>query len=165
MTAHIRPWKQTDFQNLVQFANNTNIWNNLRDYFPHPYTDNDARWWLTQVIDEHPSINFAIDVNGIAAGGIGVILNSDVYKKSAEVGYWLGQPFWGRGIATEAVKQITHYTFSTFDVVRIYAQVFETNKASMKVLEKNGYQLESIRKKAVYKNDVLMDDYVWVKLI
>ncbi|MFX6949463.1 GNAT family protein, partial [Acinetobacter baumannii] len=90
-----------------------------------------------------------------AIGGIGLILNSDVYIMSAEIGYWLAEPFWGQGIATEAVRQLVEYTFYYFDIVRLYAEVFETNKASMRVLEKNGFYLEGVRRKAVFKNGLL----------
>ena len=165
MNIKIRSWQQTDLPDLVKYANNVLVWNNLRNYFPHPYTIADGEWWLQKVADENPTINFAIDMDGLAIGGIGLIVNTDVYQKSAEIGYWLGEPFWRKGIATKAVDQITSYAFAHFDIVRMYAEVFETNKASMKVLEKNGYLLESVKKKAVYKNEVLMDAYVWVKLM
>jgi RimJ/RimL family protein N-acetyltransferase len=111
-----------------------------------------------------PIVNLAIDMDGACIGGIGLILNSDVYVYSAEIGYWLGEPFWNQGIATEAVRQMIEYCFYYFDIIRIYAEVFEINKASMRVLEKNGFYLEGVRRKAVYKNAVLMDDYIWVKL-
>lgn len=165
MAASIRLWKQEDLDNLVRYANNFHIWSNLRNYFPHPYTEENGKEWLAKVVDAPlPALNFAIDVEGEAVGGIGLILNSDVYVKSAEVGYWLGEPWWGKGITTEALRLITEHAFYYFDLVRLYAEVFETNKASMRVLEKNGYYLEGVRRKAVYKNDVLMDDFIWVKL-
>lgn len=165
MTSNIRLWKQEDLESLVRHANNVNVWNNLRNYFPHPYTDENGMEWLNKVVDAPlPALNLAIDVDGEAVGGIGLILNTDVYIKSAEIGYWLGEPFWGKGIATEAVRLMTEHAFYYFDLVRVYAEVFETNKASMRVLEKNGYYLEGVRRKAVFKNEVLMDDYIWVKL-
>lgn len=160
----IRPWKQEDLPSLVAYANNINIWNNLRNYFPHPYTEEHGKAWLEKVVDAVPLVNFAIDVDGEVVGGIGLILNGDVYIKSAEVGYWIGEPFWGKGVATEAVRQMTEYAFYYFDLVRLYAEVFEHNKSSMRVLEKNGYYLEGVRRKSVFKNEVLMDDYIWVKL-
>lgn len=164
MVTVIRQWKNEDLQELVTQANNINVWNNLRNYFPHPYTEEHGKAWLEKVVDALPAINMAIEADGKLAGGIGLILNGDVYIKSAEVGYWVGEKFWGKGIATEAVRQMTEYAFYYFDLVRLYAEVFETNKASMRVLEKNGYYLEGVRRKAVFKNDVLMDDYIWVKL-
>ena len=164
MVTVIRALKNDDQQELVSQANNINVWNNLRNYFPHPYTEEHGKAWLEKVVDALPAINMAIDVDGKLAGGIGLILNGDVYIKSAEIGYWVGEQYWGKGIATEAVRQMTEYAFYYFDLVRLYAEVFETNKASMRVLEKNGYYLEGVRRKAVFKNDVLMDDYIWVKL-
>lgn len=164
MVTVIRQWKNEDLQELVTQADNINVWNNLRNYFPHPYTEEHGKAWLEKVVDALPAINMAIEADGKLAGGIGLILNGDVYIKSAEIGYWLGEQYWGKGIATEAVRQMTEYAFYYFDLVRLYAEVFETNKASMRVLEKNGYYLEGVRRKAVFKNDVLMDDYIWVKL-
>ena len=164
MAITIRQWTMEDLPNLVSYANNINIWNNLRDYFPHPYTEEHGKAWLEKNIAAIPITNLAIDIDSQAVGGIGLILNSDVYIKSAEIGYWLGEPLWGQGISTEAVRQMAEYTFYYFDIIRLYAEVFETNKASMRVLEKNGFYLEGVRRKAVFKNNILMDDYIWVKL-
>ena len=163
MAITIRQWKEDDVNNLVLYANNINVWNKLRNNFPHPYSEEDAKAWL-QKANEPPIINLAIDLDGQAVGGIGLILNSDIYIMSAEMGYWLGEEFWGQKIASEAVKQMVDYTFYYFDIVRLYAEVFENNKASMRVLEKNGFYLEGVRRKAVLKNGVLMDDFIWVKL-
>jgi RimJ/RimL family protein N-acetyltransferase len=164
MSVIIRKWTADDIPHLVEYANNINIWNNLRNYFPHPYTEEHARSWIETAENEYPLISFAIDLDGVAIGGIGLILNSDVYVKSAEIGYWIGEPFWGKGIVTEAIRQMVDYTFYYFDIVRIYAEVFENNKASMRALEKNGFYLEGVRRKSVFKNELLMDDYIWVKL-
>ncbi|MBK8496638.1 MAG: GNAT family N-acetyltransferase [Ferruginibacter sp.] len=164
MLIAIRNWKHGDLKSLVLHANNIKVWNNLRNYFPHPYTDEDGKAWLDKVVDALPAVNLAIDVDGQAVGGIGLILNGDVYIKSAEIGYWIGEEFWGQGITTEAVRLMTEYAFYYFDLLRLYAEVFENNKASMRVLEKNGYYLEGVRRKAVFKNEVIMDDYIWVKL-
>ena len=164
MAVIIRQWQWTDLPNLVLYANNVNVWNNVRNYFPYPYTEEHGKAWLEKTIGVEPVTNFAIDVDGIAVGGIGVILNADVYVMSAEISYWIGEPFWGQGIATEAVRQMVEYIFYYFDIVRLYAEVFESNKSSMRVLEKNGFYLEGVRRKAVLKNGVLLDDYIWVKL-
>ena len=164
MQVTIRRWKHEDLSSLVFHANNINVWNNVRNYFPHPYTEENGKAWLDKVVEPEPVINMAIDVDGEAVGGIGLILNGDVYIKSAEIGYWLGESFWGKGVTTEAVRQMTEYAFYYFDLVRLYAEVFENNKASMRVLEKNGFYLEGVRRKAVFKNEKLMDDYIWVKL-
>jgi RimJ/RimL family protein N-acetyltransferase len=98
-------------------------------------------------------------------GSIGVTLRDDVYRKTAEIGYFIGEEYWGKGIATEALRQMLLHVQKNFDVVRIFAEVFEYNKASMKALEKNGFYLECVRKKAAIKNNVILDDYVWVKLL
>lgn len=164
MAVIIRQWTIDDLPNLVKHADNINVWNNLRNYFPHPYTEEAGKEWLEKVIGAEPVVNFAIDLDGEAIGGIGLILNADVYVMSAEIGYWLGEAYWGQGITTEALRQMIEYTFYYFDIVRIYAEVFEINKSSMRVLEKNGFYLEGVRRKAVLKNGVLMDDYIWVKL-
>lgn len=164
MTVLIRQWTENDLPNLVHHANNINVWNNLRNYFPHPYTAIAGKEWLEKTIGAIPIVNLAIDLDSEVIGGIGLILNSDVYIMSAEISYWIGEAHWGKGIATEAIRQMVEYTFYYFDVVRLYAEVFETNKASMRVLEKNGFYLEGVRRKAVLKNSQLMDDYIWVKM-
>ena len=164
MAIIIRQWTMDDLPNLVKNANNINVWNNLRNYFPHPYTEEHAKSWIESAMLESPAMNFAIDMDGEAIGGIGLIFNTDVYIMSAEIGYWIGEDYWGKGIATEAIRQMIEYSFYYFDIVRIYAEVFENNKSSMRVLEKNGFYLEGVRRKSVLKNNVLMDDYIWVKL-
>ena len=164
MAVTIRQWNENDLSNLVLYANNINVWNNLRNYFPSPYTEEDGINWLAKMKEASPIVNLTIDLDGATIGGIGLILNSDVYAKSAELSYWLAEPYWNQGIATEAIRQMVEYCFYYFDIVRIYAEVFEINKASMRALEKNGFYLEGVRRKAVLKNEVLMDDYIWVKL-
>ena len=164
MAVTIRQWNENDLSNLVLYANNINVWNNLRNYFPSPYTEEDGINWLAKMKEASPIVNLTIDLDGATIGGIGLILNSDVYAKSAELSSWLAEPYWNQGIATEAIRQMVEYCFYYFDIVRIYAEVFEINKASMRALEKNGFYLEGVRRKAVLKNEVLMDDYIWVKL-
>lgn len=166
MIVQLRDWRADDKELLAKYANNKRIADNLRDIFPNPYTINDAMYWISANENQNPQTVFAIDADEQFVGGCGIHLKNDVYKHSAEVGYWIAEPFWGKGIATEAIKQLQEKTISHFpDIVRLYAEVFEHNKASMKVLEKNGFHLESIRKKAVIKNALIMDDYVWVKLL
>ena len=160
----IRRWKPEDAGPLAVICNNKKIWLNVRDRFPHPYTVNNAVEWIAHTATEKPPQNMAIVVNGQIAGAIGVTIKEDIYRKSIEVGYFVGEPFWGKGIATEAVSKLLSYIENTFDVIRIYAEVFEHNQASMRVLEKNGFHLEGIRKMAVVKNGVVMNDHVWVKL-
>jgi RimJ/RimL family protein N-acetyltransferase len=161
----LRPWKKEDAGQLTSIANNKKIWLNVRDHFPHPYTVSDALKWVEHTSTQLPPQNMAITVDDNIAGGIGLILKEDVYRKSIEIGYFLGEQYWGKGIATKAVAILLNYIGEHFDVVRVYAEVFAYNTASMRVLEKNGFHLESVREKAVIKNKVIMDDYVWVKLL
>ena len=158
----LRPWVETDLELLALYFNNINIWNNLRDYIPHPYSPEDAVKFINAEKDKMPALNFAILSGEELVGGIGIILGEDVYRMNVELGYWIAEPFWGTGIATEAVRQMTYYVFENFAINRIVAEVFEYNKTSMRVLEKNGYHLECVRRKGVLKNDYLYDDYVWV---
>lgn len=158
----VRSWKWKDRDSIVHHANNRNVWINLRDRFPHPYTLSDARNWLESVIDRLPETNFAIaNVNDEAVGGIGFILQQDVGRRSAEVGYWLGEEYWGRGLATQAVKVITEYAFVHYDICRLYAHVFEWNVASTRVLEKAGYLLEGRLKKSVIKDGKTIDQLMY----
>lgn len=158
----VRSWKWKDRDSIVRHANNRNVWINLRDRFPHPYTLSDARNWLESVVDRRPETNFAIaNVNDEAVGGIGFILQQDVGRRSAEVGYWLGEEYWGRGLATQAVKVITEYAFVHYDICRLYAHVFEWNVASTRVLEKAGYLLEGRLKKSVIKDGKTIDQLMY----
>jgi len=161
----IRPWKPEDAAPLAAICNNKKIWLNVRDRFPHPYTVSDSIEWIEFTLRQNPVENMAITYKGKIAGSIGVMPKDDVYRKSIEIGYFLGETFWGTGIATAAVGLLLEYIKKHFDVIRIYAEVFSHNTASMKVLEKNGFHLEGIREKAVIKNNVILDDYVWVKFI
>ena len=165
MKVILREWKKSDSTALAKIANNKKIWDNVRDRLPYPYTEQDAKEWLALVKKQKIVTTFCIEADGELTGSIGFTLKEDVYRKSAEIGYFIGENFWGRGIATEAIRQLVDYIEKKFDLVRIYAEVFEYNKASMKVLEKNGFYLESIRKKAAIKNNIVINDFVWVKII
>jgi RimJ/RimL family protein N-acetyltransferase len=160
----IRTWKPEDKASLILYANNRNIWINLRDRFPYPYTAADADQWIYQVAEEVPQTHFAIAMEASAIGGIGLELGTDVHRRSAEIGYWLGEPFWGRGITTEAVHAITNYAFSTFDLCRIYAGVFDWNPASMRVLEKVGYICEGRLRKSVLKDGRVIDQFLYAMI-
>lgn len=159
----LRPWVQADVEVLASYFNNVNIWNNVRDYIPHPYTIADAEKFIATQTSIELTQNFAVLSNEEVVGGIGVIMGEDVYKMNVELGYWVAEPFWGAGIATESVRLITEYVFQTFLINRIVASIFEYNKTSMRVLEKNGYFLETVRRKGILKNDYLYDEFVWVK--
>jgi RimJ/RimL family protein N-acetyltransferase len=160
----LRSFKNGDQESLVENANNVSIFNNVKDTFPHPYTYEDASWWIEICKeDDRPTSTFGIDIDGQIVGGIGIIIGSDIQRVTAEIGYWLGEKYWGKGIATEAVKQMVDYVFINFpEIVRLWAAVFEYNKASMRILEKAGFEFEGIRKKGAIKNGVLIDEYVYV---
>lgn len=160
-TFTLRRWLPGDEESLVRHANNRNISRNLRDGFPWPYTMEDARWWIQHASQQKASLSLAIVVDGQAVGGIGLILKDDIYRRSAEIGYWLGEQYHGRGIVTEAVRLVTEYAFATYDLCRIYAGVFEYNPASMRVLEKAGYQFEARHRKAVTKDGQTFDELIY----
>lgn len=165
MKVLLREWKKTDVPGLARIANNKRVWDNVRDRLPYPYTEKDAKEWISLVKKQELVTTFCVEADGEVAGSIGFVLKEDVYRKNIEIGYFIGEGYWGQGVATEAVRQLIEHIRKNFDVIRIYAEVFEHNKASMKVLEKNGFYLESIRKKAAFKNDAILDDYVWVILV
>jgi RimJ/RimL family protein N-acetyltransferase len=148
----LRPWRRGDEPSLVRYANNRNVSGNLRDRFPYPYTAADADGWIERASTETPPTSLAIVVDGTAVGGLGIELGTDVFRRSAEIGYWLGEPFWGRGIATEALRAMTEYAFERFDICRLEAGVFSWNPASARVLEKCGYTLEGRSRLAVVKD-------------
>lgn len=131
----------------------------MRDTFPHPYTLADAHAWLERVQDTETV--FAIEIDGEAAGGIGLPQQPDVGRRSAEIGYWLGEAHWGRGIATEAVQAVTAHGFERLDLVRIYACIFQWNPASVRVVPKAGYHFEGRRRKAVTKDGQTIDDLLY----
>jgi ribosomal-protein-alanine N-acetyltransferase len=157
----VRSWRREDAASLACHANSYNIWRNLRDQFPHPYTDADARAWLRYATRQEPETNFAIDVGGAAVGGIGFTIQADVHRLSAELGYWLGETLWGRGIATEAVQGITAYAADRFGLCRLFAGVFETNAASVRVLQKAGYVLEGRLRRSVLKEGRKLDQFLY----
>ena len=160
-TCTLRSWEWRDRESIVRYANNPKVARNLRDRFPHPYTDRDARNWLDVVVDAEPETNFAITVAGEAVGGIGYTLQYDVDRRSAEIGYWLGEEFWGRGITTEALIAVTDHAFANHDLCRVYAHVFEWNPASARVLEKAGYAFEGRLRKSVIKEGQTIDQLMY----
>lgn len=157
----VRSWEWRDREAIVRHANNRNVWLNLRDRFPHPYTHADARNWLEMVVGVRPENSFAIAVDDEAVGGIGFTVQHDVAHRSAEIGYWLGEEYWGRGIATQALIAVTDYAFANYDLCRMYAHVFEWNPASARVLEKAGYEFEGRLKKSVTKDGKTIDQLMY----
>jgi [ribosomal protein S5]-alanine N-acetyltransferase len=160
-SVRIRSWSKADASSLQRHANNRKIWLNLRDLFPHPYEMHHAEWFLKHVAEENPEMTLAIATEAEAIGCIGLRRGVDVHRKTAEMGYWLSEAYWGRGIMSEAVEEFTRWCFRTFDLVRIYAEPFETNSASIRVLEKAGFTLEGRMRKSVCKNGQVMDSFLY----
>jgi RimJ/RimL family protein N-acetyltransferase len=163
--AIVRHWRMEDAPELTILADDRRVSRNLRDRFPYPYRLEDADRFLTMSTSMSPQTNFAIEVDGRVAGGIGYVLHSDVERVGAEVGYWLGVPFWGRGIVTAAVRAITVYAFATHpELERLYAVPFLTNPASARVLEKAGYRLEGILRRSAIKDGQVLDQWMYAIL-
>ena len=160
----LRSLKIDDKMSLASLANNKNIFDNVRDYLPFPYKESDAEEFIQLVQKENPQTTFAIEYEGQFCGMCGLMLQADVYRKTAEIGYWIGEPFWNKGIATMAVKLLTQYGFNHLDLVRIHTGVFEYNRASMKVLEKNGYEKDGIFKKSIIKNGSIWNEHRYSKV-
>jgi RimJ/RimL family protein N-acetyltransferase len=153
----LRPPGLGDAQSLALQANNRKVWLNLRDALPHPYTVDDARRWIDSLKEQNPVAHFAIVVDGLAVGGIGLTIGSDIQRKSAEIGYWLGEDYWGRGIATDAVRCVSEYGFTELDLLRIFATPMSWNARSFRVLEKAGFQREGLLRSACVKDDKVVD--------
>lgn len=160
----LRPYMLADAKALTKIANNKNISINLRDGFPNPYNENDARNFIKMCMDKEVQSIFAIIYKGDLAGSIGLHLQEDVYRYTAELGYFIAEPFWNKGIATKSIAMITKFGFESLHLNRIFAGIFESNKASMQVLEKNGFVLEGIKRKAVFKNRQILDEYHYAKI-
>jgi RimJ/RimL family protein N-acetyltransferase len=157
----VRDWSDRDLPSLVQHANNRNVWINLRDRFPHPYTETHGRQFLSHVARQNPATVWAIEVDGEAAGGIGLVQLSDVERVSAEIGYWLGEAYWRRGVMTDALVAVTALAFRRFDLLRIFALPFADNTGSIRVLEKAGYVLEGRMPQSAIKDGVVRDQLMF----
>ena len=153
----IRPWLETDAESLTRHANDREVSRHLRDRFPYPYGMEQAQTFLGWISKQPAPTVWAIEVNGEAAGGIGIELRTDVERVSAEIGYWLGQAHWGQGIVTEALTAVTAESFNRFDITRLYAVPFADHTASVRVLEKAGYVREGHLRRSAVKNGVVRD--------
>ena len=160
----LRSWHEEDAASLQRYANNRNIWLNLRDIFPHPYRLEDAQSFLKFASQQNPEVMFAIATSGEAIGGVGLRFREDVHRKTAEVGYWLAEPFWGRGIMSEVVTRFTRYAFDSFDLVRICAEPLAHNRASARVLEKAGFVCEGCMKANVLKDGIILDSLLYARI-
>jgi RimJ/RimL family protein N-acetyltransferase len=160
----LRPWRISDRDSLLRHANNRHIWRNLRDRFPHPYDEAAAAAWLGFAAgDPPPEGAWAIDVGGEAIGGLGLDRQPDVNRCGAEIGYWLAEPFWGRGIATSAVRTATAHALSQAELWRVFAPVFPWNSASRRVLEKAGYTLEATLRRSGVKDGIVIDELIYAR--
>jgi [ribosomal protein S5]-alanine N-acetyltransferase len=157
----IRDWQASDEDALVAAANNRNVWRNMHHRFPYPYTKSDARYWFSMLAGMPEPTHWAVEVDGKAVGGVGVDLGEGVFAKSAQFGYWLGEPYWGRGIMSEAVLAAAEFALIHFGLVRLEAPVFEWNPASMRVLEKSGFVREGILRKSVLKDGQMIDQILY----
>ena len=160
----IRPWDSGDAVAIQRYANNRNIWANLRDIFPHPYSLENAHAFLGFVMKEDPRTTFAIATDTEAIGCIALRLGNDVHCKTAELGYWLGEPFWSRGIMSEAVAEFTRWAFDAFDLHRIFAEPFASNTASVRVLEKAGFICEGRMRDNVFKDGKVLDSFIYARV-
>jgi [ribosomal protein S5]-alanine N-acetyltransferase len=161
MEFSVRPWTINDLNSLVKYANNFNIAKNVMDVFPHPYSIDDGKFFIELTSKNSPPDILAIEVNGEAAGAIGLHQQKDIYRKNAELGYWLAEPYWGKGIVTGAIKQMVDYGFKNWDITRIYARPFGDNIGSQRALEKAGFVLEARLEKTFFKHGAFHDELIY----
>ena len=160
-TCLLRPLVPADAESLARHANDRDVWRNLRDLFPHPYSVEDARGYIAMAAGRSPQSSFGIVVEGEAAGGVSLRPGTDVERASAEIGYWLGRAYWGRGVMTQAVRAATRYAFAELGMHRVWAVPFAHNTASCRVLEKAGYVLEGRLRRSAIKEGVVVDQWMW----
>lgn len=160
----LRPFRTEDREALARLANSAAVAHYLANRFPHPYRLADADAWIGSLAEESPTYNFAVEWRGEFAGGAGLTPLTDIHSGTAEIGYWLGEPYWGRGLATQAAGMLTQYAFGELCFVRLQALVFRDNAASMRVLEKNGFAREGILRKHVRKFGILTDAVLYARL-
>ena len=160
----LREITKADLPKMAEYSNNRKVSENLRDGFPNPYTIDDAKRFFEMVSKQNPKTFLAIEYKGNYVGNISLSVGTDVYRKSAEIGYFIGEPFWNKGIATRAVNLVTKFGFENLDIVRIYTGIFAYNKASQRVLEKCGFQKEAVFKDAIFKYGILYDEIRFAKL-
>jgi RimJ/RimL family protein N-acetyltransferase len=161
MKVTFRPWNINDLNDLVALANNKNITQYMADVFPHPYTTENGKNFIDFANSNGNSRIFAITLNDQIVGSIGLHIQTDILKKNAEIGYWLAEEYWGKGIMTEAIDQIVNYGFSNLDIVRIFARIYGTNIPSQKVIEKAKFKLEAKFEKTIFKNNEFLDELIY----
>lgn len=159
MKCRIRKWKLSDTKDLTAALSNKKVQDNLRDGLPYPYTEQDGKEFISAMLsaDENETFAFAITVDDMVIGSIGIFRQGNIHRKTAELGYYIAEEYWGKGIMTEAVKQICEYVFANSDIIRIYAEPFAYNIASCRVLEKVGFQYEGTLRSNAVKNSKVID--------
>lgn len=157
----LRPWQYSDSEDLVQNANDMEVARYLTNKFPHPYTLEHAGQFIQFANSGTPIHMFAITLNNKAIGGIGIHPQNDVMEKNAEIGFWLGRAYWGKGIMTVVVPQMLVFAFDNYPITRVYARVFGNNIASQRVIEKTGFTKEAILHKTIYKNGEFLDEHIY----
>jgi len=159
MKCKIRKWKLSDAKDLAKALSNRKVQDNLRDGLPYPYLEQDANDYISSMLsaNENDTFAFAITIDDKAIGSIGVFRQQNIHRKTAEMGYYIAEEYWGKGIMTEAVKQICEYVFEHSDIIRIYAEPFSCNMGSCRVLEKAGFQYEGTLRSNAIKNSKVMD--------
>ena len=160
----VRSWHKDDLNALLRHANNPKIAANLRDQFPHPYTRRDGIDYLEYVQTQEPQCSFAIEYGGEAVGGVGFQMGRDIARISAEMGYWLSEEYWGRGIATRAVTAMSDWAFENYNLTRVFAMAFAHNAASIRVLEKSGFERECVMRRSAIKQGVVLDQILFAKV-
>lgn len=166
MNCTIREWRLEDKNYLHKILNNKNILDNLRDGIPYPYVEKDAEDYIRAMLsaDKNTTFAFAVTVDDIPVGSIGVFRCDNIHNRTAEMGYYIGEPYWGNGYATSAVNQVCEYVFDTTDIIRIFAEPFASNKASCRVLEKAGFVLEGTLRCNAVKNGEILDMNMYSKI-
>lgn len=160
----LRPLRKQDVPALARYANNPKVASYLRDRFPHPYSPEDALRFVEYAAQTPDECVACVDVAGEAAGAIGLQFRKDVERCSAELGYWIGEPFWGRGLMTAAIRCFTAWAMPRFELTRVYAEVFAENPASGRVLEKAGFVRIGVLRRAAIKSGTY-HDYVLFDLV
>jgi [ribosomal protein S5]-alanine N-acetyltransferase len=160
----LRSWRKSDLDALLRHANNPNIAANLRDQFPHPYTRRSGIEYLEFVRDQKPERAFALEYGGEAIGGLGFQIGLDIARVSAEMGYWVSENYWGQGFATQAATAASEWAFDAYKLTRIFALAFTTNVASIRVLEKAGFEREGLLRRSAIKNGVVLDQVLYAKV-
>ena len=160
-SCRLRPPEPGDARSLARHANDRGVWQNLRDRLPHPYSEADALAYIEHVNSRPVQTNFAIEVDRQAVGSISLMLGEDIARQTAEVGYWIGREFWGRGIMVEAVRATTQYAFDVLGLMRVFAVPFVTSTRSSRVLDKAGYVKEGLMRRSAVKEGRVLDQWLY----